>query len=224
MLDYAVVVATRNRLDALRASVPLFLGQSRQPARLIIVDCSDKHDAVVDYLSEMEQNTSIPIELIRADAANLPLQRNIGIQRVSEAVTMLPDDDSLWFPDTAERIMAIYEKDVTGLIGGVGGFESETSPLANSASPQKAYSLSNSVSATRLRNRLEDRFVPQPFRSFGQECIRAVRPRATRAGIGDLTFVESITGFRMSYRTPLLRDLGFDPTMGSRVGYALGED
>lgn len=224
MLDYAVVVATRNRLDALRASVPLFLGQDRPPARLIIVDCSDEHGAVADYITEVKQSTSIPIKLIRANAANSSQQRNIGIQQVSEAVTMLPDDDSLWFPDTAEQIMTIYEKDTTGLIGGVGGIESEASPLANAASPQKAHSLSNSMSAIRLRNRFEDRFVPQPFRSFGQECIRAMRPRAARAGIGDLTFVESITGFRMSYRTPILRDLGFDPTMGSRVGYALGED
>ncbi len=224
MLTYAIVVATRNRLEALQASVPLFLGQTRPPARLVVVDRSDDHAAVAAWLAEMALTSPIPVEVIHADLANLPHQRNLGIARVTEAVTMLPDDDSLWFPDTAERIMAVYERDATGLIGGVTGIQTMISPLEKSKAPPSDQPLMSRPAIARWRNRIEAHFVPQPFNLYAHDRIAALLPAAGAQGLGDLRFVETIGGWRMSFRTGVLRDSGFDATLGSRVGYAQHED
>ena len=45
-LGFDVVIATRNRAEALALSIPLILAQSRQPERLIVIDSSDDHAPV----------------------------------------------------------------------------------------------------------------------------------------------------------------------------------
>ncbi|MGF6862350.1 hypothetical protein ABIE69_002936 [Rhodobacteraceae bacterium MBR-64] len=45
-LTFDTVIATRNRPEALALSIPLILGQSRQPEKLIVIDSSDDHHAV----------------------------------------------------------------------------------------------------------------------------------------------------------------------------------
>ena len=45
-LDFDVVIATRNRPQALELSIPLILGQSRQPKKLIVIDSSDDQTRV----------------------------------------------------------------------------------------------------------------------------------------------------------------------------------
>lgn len=223
-LDYAIVVATRNRLSMLRASVPLFLDQSRPPARIVIVDHSDDHGAVAAWRAEMARTTTIPIELVHADRANSAHQRNLGIMRVSEPVTMLPDDDTLWFPDTAERMMAVYERDPAGLIGGVTGFTTGQSPLVRDDTPPKAQSLVHRPAIERWRTRIEEYFAPKPHDLYGRLRIDALLPAARKRDLEDLLFVETMPGWRMSYRTAPVRRASFDATLGSRAGYALFED
>jgi glycosyltransferase involved in cell wall biosynthesis len=224
MLDYAIVVATRNRIEALRASVPLFLGQSRPPARIVVVDRSDDHAAVAEYLSDLVRGGAIPVEVIHGDRANLPHQRNLGLARVAEPVVLLPDDDSLWFADTAAKIMAVYDRDPGGLIGGVAGIGIAVSPLAGDRAPENARRFMRRPGIERWRNRIEERFVPQPFNLYARLRIAALRPEAAAAGLDDLRLVETISGWRMSYRTEIARSLGYDATLGSRVGYAQHED
>lgn len=224
MLDYAIVVATRNRLDALRISVPLFLKQSRPPARLIIVDCSDEHGSVASYMDETAESTEIPIEVIHADTANSAQQRNLGIQRVNEEITMLPDDDSLWFPDTAEKIMKIYENDKCGIIGGVSGISSTNSPVSTAFMPRKDLALNRNPTVQRWRNMTENRIFPQPFDLYGSLRIAELLSTADAASTGHIRTIETIAGYRMSFRTEALLRHNFDPVLGSRVGYALHED
>ena len=51
-LDFDVVIATRNRPQALALSIPLILGQSRPPEKLIVIDSSDDHAAVAGIVAE----------------------------------------------------------------------------------------------------------------------------------------------------------------------------
>jgi len=46
VLVYDVVIATRNRAEALALSIPRLIAQSWPPSRLIIVDSSDNSAAV----------------------------------------------------------------------------------------------------------------------------------------------------------------------------------
>lgn len=218
MSDYAIVVATRNRLEALRASIPLFLGQSRPPARIVVVDKSDDHAAVAAFLGAQAAATSVPFEVIHSDRANLPYQRNLGLARVQEPITMMPDDDSLWFPETAAEIMKVYEADTGKRIGGVGGMISAVSPLSQGDAPENARRIAGRPGIESLRNRLEARFAPQPFNLYAQRRIAELgRPEG-------VLVVETVGGWRMSFRTEAVRSLEFDATLGSRVGYAQHED
>ena len=45
-LGFDIVLATRNRPEALALSIPLMLSQSRQPGRLIVIDSSNDHAPV----------------------------------------------------------------------------------------------------------------------------------------------------------------------------------
>lgn len=230
-LDYAIVIATRNRLEALRASIPLFLAQTRPPVRIHLVDRSDDHQAVVDFINEVAAGTSIPLTIEWGEAANLPAQRNQGIAGITEPVTCLPDDDSLWFPDTAERLMAVYDADPGARIGGVSGRISTVSPLARTAAPANARRLVRTPWIEATRNRIEERFAPQPFNIYARLRQQEILPKAD-ALLGPLIDpeaggakpVETMSGWRMSYRTAVVQSLRFDPTLGSRAGYGQHED
>ncbi len=224
MLDYAIVIATRNRLEALGASLPLMLGQSRRPARIHVVDRSDDHAAVVALVQGIASTADIPLTIEWGEAANLPFQRNQGLAGITEPVTLLPDDDSLWFPETAARIMDVYQADRSEKIGGVSGMISSVSPLAKGAAPKNARRLARHKGIERWRNRIEEHFAPQPFNLYARDRMAALTPAAHADGLSDTLFVETMSGWRMSYRTEAARTLGYDATLGSRVGYAQHED
>lgn len=222
-MDYAIVVATRNRLEALKASVPLFLGQSRPPARIVLVDRSDDHAAVRDFIESVAARTDIPVVIQYGEAANLPHQRNQGLAEVTEPVTLLPDDDSLWFPETAAKIMGVYDRDTEGRIGGVSGVISTVSPLAAGTAPKNARRFVRRPRIELFRNRVEERFAPQPFNLYARARIAELAPDA-EGYLDGSRIVETMSGWRMSYRTGLVRRLGYDATLGSRVGYGQHED
>ncbi len=122
MMDYDIVVATRNRASSLKESVPRFLRQSRPPRRIFIVDSSseDGQRAKIDGLVREAQRFSrdVDVELTRSPAGS-SLQRNIGLKYVESPVVMFPDDDSMWWQATADNMMRVYEEDSGCRIGGV---------------------------------------------------------------------------------------------------------
>lgn len=117
-MDYDVVIATRNRLGALKLSVPLILNQEQAPRRLIVVDASDDIKAVRQFMNQVANRQEVDFEVLFSKP-NLPYQRNLGLARVISPVVIFPDDDSLWWPGVAKSIMRIYERDTAGDIGGV---------------------------------------------------------------------------------------------------------
>lgn len=224
MLAYAIVVATRNRLSALRISIPLFLEQRARPARIVVVDCSDDHAAVRAFCLSLSADTPVPIEVIQSDAANLANQRNRGTERVKEPIVMFPDDDAFWFSDTAEKVLAVYAHDSHELIGGVTAIEVEHSPVeTGEVVPRKAVRFVEQRHVHRIRNVIEDKLFPEPFHTYGRLRTAILEKRARALGIG-VPFVPTMGGYRMSFRTEVARDLRFDETLGSRVGYSQHED
>lgn len=224
MLNYAIVVATRNRLTMLKASLPLFLAQTRLPSRIVVVDRSDDHDPVRAYCEELATLTNVSIEVIYGEVANSSAQRNQGLASVTEPVVAFPDDDSFWFPDTAAELMAVYESDTGLRFGAVSATESKLSPVrspldrASGKPPMK-----DGVRFSRWRNRIESIFVPQPFNMFGAERIAELAADARADGL-NYPLVETIGGYLMSFRTDVASSLLFDELLGSRIGYATHED
>ena len=166
-LTYDVVIATRNRPEALRFCIPLLLGQSRKPKRIIVVDSSDDPaptECVVRAVSSGAVDTDV--ELIRSEPGT-SLQRNIGLRRISSDVAFFPDDNLLVLPGALEAMMRIYELDEDGVIGGVCSAEALNPPgnvlvTANRSYRKRKFEQFKRKIAT-VRFAAERRLVPDPF-------------------------------------------------------------
>lgn len=224
-LAYDVVLVTRNRPAVLGVSIPLILRQGRRPNRLILVDASDDHAAIVRTVQQIFSREAPGVELVTVHApAGTASQRNAGLGLVRSDVVFFPDDDSLWFPDYADVVMRLYERDVAELIGGVGGTEASSPPpeLDTSAVP---YAM-NSRDQMMLRfdrplKRLElFRFMHEPAFQEGREKS-AGKPRPEWLDDAHARVHGPMAGFTMSFRTRAVQGKLFDEAMGR---YALFED
>jgi len=223
-MPYDCVIATRNRLNALKMSVPLILKQDAPPDRVIIVDASDDHDAVKTDISELSQRLGYQNTIvINSDSVNSARQRNIGARFVEAPIVMMPDDDSMWYGGFATSVLKIYEADVRRQVGGVSGAPVLAPPpeLGQPVYKKSAFA-SAKAAVTPFRNYIEDHSFPPPFGLI-----------ATATWTDDIDVVDNIhsnrlphiTGFRMSFRTDVMRQVGgFDETLGYGVGYAYHED
>jgi glycosyltransferase involved in cell wall biosynthesis len=221
--SYDCVIATRNRLSALRMSIPLILKQDTLPQRLIIVDASEDHESVRTEVHQLSKRFGYKNTIVsKADTANSARQRNIGLQFVDAPIVMFPDDDSMWYDKFATNVLKIYGADVRRQVGGVGGVSVFTPPPGLG---QPAYKKSAIVSAKGAlqpyRSHIENRLFPHPFKLIAAATWTAEIDVAD--GV-DSRRVHHITGFRMSFRTDAVRRVGFDETLGYGAGYAYHED
>jgi hypothetical protein len=139
-VSYDCVIATRNRLSALRMSIPLILKQDALPQRLIIVDASEDHESVRTEVHQLSKRLGYQNTIVsKADTANSARQRNIGLQFVDAPIVMFPDDDSMWYDKFATNVLKLYGADVRRQVGGVGAPPPEMG--------QPAYKKSGIVSA-----------------------------------------------------------------------------
>lgn len=223
-LDYSIVIATRNRPSALRLSVPRMLNQSRQPAQLIVVDSSDDHPATVAAVRESVGGH--PVELIILPAERgLTRQRNLGIRHVTSPVVFFPDDDSIWFPGVAEAQMEVYEKDVGERISAVCAAESDSPPpdwrLTSSGSYQMSLRHRFQQRIAGKRARFQHALFPDPAKMLGRSYWPQAGDTPSWFTAENVSFVEYMTGFRMSFRTEVIRQVRFDEVL---TQYSLCED
>jgi hypothetical protein len=221
-LTFDVVIATRNRPEALALSIPLILGQSRQPGKLIVIDSSDNHAPVAETVART--TAGWPGEVIlEYTAPGLPHQRNRGITHVTADVVIFPDDDSLFYPGTSEAIMEVYERDTEGVIAGVCAVHADAPPPG--VLPETSYRMTSAHMSTartlRLRNRLERWFSYLKPAMFLGQLLSARHPWPDWVGNYEIPVAEYMTGYRMSFRTERIRAVKFDATLS---GYALEED
>ncbi len=222
-VSYSTVIATRNRPNALALSLPLLLGQSRRPDRIVVVDSSDDVTANRTLIGNLSQHTPIPIEHILS-AAGSSLQRNIGIRRVTSDVTFFPDDDSLVYPEALEKMLRIYDLDTLGRIGGVCGLEvarppSGVMPCIAASSTRQSNWLRKRL--TRMRLALERDQFPDPMKLAARRLYDDMPAPERWLEAENAVRVEWMTGFRMSFRTDAIREFGFNEALGP---YALYED
>jgi glycosyltransferase involved in cell wall biosynthesis len=224
-MDFDIVIATRNRPSALKLSLPLILRQDRLPRKLILVDASDDHSAVRRVVETMGAQAPRPVELrLLQSAAGSSAQRNRGIAQCASPVVLLPDDDSLWYPGYAEAIMRLYEQDSQNTVGAVCG--TETTKVPGQAAPQVSTAYRKSFKdrlhfpGVSFLDRIERRLMPDPLITAGRDKWRMKTVpawfSAAKAAVSG-----PMTGFRMSFRTALIREHPFDESLGR---YALFED
>ena len=224
-MEFDIVIATRNRQRVLPLSIPLMLSQNRLPQCLIVVDSSDNHSEVVKILDKIVSKSSVNIDMqIVQSNAGSSLQRNVGLKYVLSPIVMFPDDDALWFENVADPIMKIYETDVDELIGGVCSSESLIPPFGIFKDGKQPYRMEL---RDRLQHRIaknlkpvEKRFFPDPF--FAENnTIRKTQKLPSWLPEAGAVLSGPMTGFRMTFRTDLIKRYGFDEALGR---YAMYED
>jgi len=223
MQTYAVVVATRNRQNALALSLPRVLSQNRRASQLIVVDSSDDHNATVDVIKKSIEGQDIDHIVINSKAG-ASYQRNIGLEHVRHPIVFMPDDDSIWFQGLAASVMEVYDNDVSQRISGVATFESPTPPPGFNHGGKANYKMNP---MDRLRQRIgpwryraERKFVRDPAVEVAERLIKMRDARALGLKHGVVP-VPWMTGFRMSFRTNVIQKIRFDERLGR---YSLFED
>jgi glycosyltransferase involved in cell wall biosynthesis len=221
-MNYDCVIATRNRISALRMSIPLILVQDILPGRLIIVDSSDDHESVKAEISNIcFVNNFGNLTIVKADAPSSSRQRNIGLRHVAAPIVMFPDDDSMWFSGFASSVLRVYEADIGRAVGGVVGVATLDPPELQQEvyKPRRAAIIKTAVQP--VRNFAEAYLAPKPFELIARSTW--TNALAVVDNI-DVKRVETLSGFRMTFRTDLVKDIGFDETLGYGLGYCLYED
>lgn len=211
-MDYDIIIATANRPDIFRVSLPSMLRQTRPPKALVIADASDDHQALVQTVRELTADTPVRVEVFHTSKGAAP-QRNAGLADATSPVIFFPDDDSVWYDDVAENVMRIYERDADQRIGGVGQAESFESPFPLSQEHERARRGSRLSTVKYLlsagRHRLLNRLVDNPLHVCGLELLARHSPPDWLAQL-DAVPVERQIGFRMSYRAEAVRRHLFD--------------
>ena len=222
--SFATIIVTRNRPTALALSLPLHLAQSRLPERVLVIDSSDDPSENRKLVERLAATTSVPLEH-QVSVPGISLQRNIGLAQIRSDVVFFPDDDSLVHPDALARMMLIYDMDKDGRIGGVCAVETVLPPSGaldgQAASYEKRKVDRIRARVAPLRTRLEDRLFPDPMKLVAQRLQQHLPPPESWIAANNAVWVEWMTGFRMSFRTSVIKKVGFNENLGR---YALYED
>lgn len=117
-LTWSLVVCTYRREQVLPRCVRCALTSTRPPKQVIVVDASPDWDVTrAKILGEFEAaHPTVEFLYHKARRASLTAQRNQALELTTADVAFMLDDDSLIFPDTAEKIMAVYDADTAGEI------------------------------------------------------------------------------------------------------------
>ena len=220
--SFSTVIVTRNRAADLALSLPLHLKQSRLPERILIIDSSDDLSANQMLVERLASVAPIPVEHQPAPPG-MTVQRNIGLAKIRSDVVFFPDDDSLVHPDALARIMHIYDTDQHCVIGGVCAVEATHPPqgVFDTQSPPRNRRGSIRAYIAPLRTRLEDRMFPDPMKLVAQRLQSRLPQPEEWLAAENAVRVEWMTGFRMSFRSSVIQQVGFNENLGR---YALYED
>jgi len=226
-MNYDVIVATLNRLEALRLSLPLILEQSVKPQRLILVDASDNHNQVCDYIEGLRRKYNGEVEfIVNKSEANLPLQRNIGLKSVVSPFVFLPDDDSFWWPGVAESILRVYKRDTGKVIGGVRAvLEAQLPPgLLEKDFPFRIRTYDKiNQNNTHLRAKFENKYFPGSNYVLGKSLLKHHLIPSWLAD-ENAKVVPFMSGLCMTFRSEVIKENGYAPELGTLIGWAAGED
>jgi GT2 family glycosyltransferase len=222
-LKWSLVIATYNRPDSLRECLRFAIAQTRPPSEIIVIDASDNFESNRQtILGDVRPRASANIKWRYEKAANRSSthQRNQGIKLATGDILFLIDDDSYMHSTCAEAVMSIYESDTRCQVAGVGILETTISPGAvgdtgDNPEPLCSPSIKQKITDIFERELWADRLLlpydgTYPDRPVPQE-LYALNVTSTRY----------INGFRMTFRSSVIREVGFDENLRR---YAMGED
>ena len=114
MLTWSLIVCTYRREAILPRCIRCALRSIRKPKQVVVVDASPAWQTTRDAILGEFQAAHRGVEFLCVEGgrASLTAQRNQGLDLATGDIAFMIDDDALLFPDTAERIMEVYDADV----------------------------------------------------------------------------------------------------------------
>jgi GT2 family glycosyltransferase len=116
MTSVAVLVPTWRRPHHLARCLEALRGQREKPDRVLVVR-RPEDEATGEVLAAV--NGGLRVEEVVVHEAGQVAALNAGLERVTEDIVAITDDDTAPWPDWIERITAYFERDPE--LGGLGG-------------------------------------------------------------------------------------------------------
>lgn len=213
MLTWSLVVCTLNRREILLKCLEATLKQSRQPQQMIIVDASDDWQESKNSIVNSLGATLLEPEFIYmgSEIKSSTYQRNVGLKKCRSDVVFFIDDDAFMYADYAEKVMQIYEMDEKGLIGGIMGVLAALEPDKDETSDAVSQAKSSDSGIKRLKNIFSNYlsefwyqtklFIPYNGKYYYYNMGATFGPDL----VVDIPLLE---GFRMTFRTNIVREVG----------------
>jgi GT2 family glycosyltransferase len=198
-LSYSVVICTLDRRQDLLRCFDSWLRQDPPPLEIVIVHGGPSND-LEQRLRELIDGTGVAFSYERMPPS-LVRQRNAGILMARGDVVFFADDDAVYLEGYAAAVLAVYEADREGTVGGVQG------TIANPGNPPATRSrLANIFLLTRLNG-------DGTLQASGWPAFCTPRPTLTR--------VDVFSGPAMSFRREVLAEFRFDEALAV---YYVGDD
>ena len=197
----SIVICTKDRPAELAACLASIAGQTRLPDDIVVVDAGSPPcvAVVTDFRTGVGSRCAVT-HLVATPG--LPRQRNLGTRTARGSVVLFVDDDVVLLPSYLAEIAAVYDADVRGEIGGVGG----------------ALVVDPTPSESALRTSFRAAFL---LPGYGTGRVqRSGNPQYLFVPT-EPTAVEFLSGCNMSFRRAVLDAFAFDERL---CGYAQGED
>lgn len=225
-LNWGLLIATKDRLEALKKCVQLALAQTRMPTEIIVIDASADWEAHAQEIgSIVAEYPKVRFVYDKGVMPSLSVQRNQAIDYAQADICFMIDDDSFLYPNCAERIMEIYEADTGGCVAGVQTAQSEVMPNMQIKDNSRNDIINVGGLMHRpgwkrwvLRNILlvgkQQFFIPYDDMFPDQPLPESVKHL-------EVTTSSLFDGFRMTYRREVIAATRFDPLLRY---YCPGED
>ncbi len=117
-LTLSLIIPTKDRERILRQTLVTVFLQTRRPDELLIVD--DGRMDGGDLCTWVEAH-GIPCVYLRKETPGLVASRNLGVRSASGDIVLFLDDDVLLEPGYIAALVALFEQDADGSVGGATG-------------------------------------------------------------------------------------------------------
>ena len=230
VLTWALTIATYNRADILPITLRLAAEQTVPPKEIIVVDASDDWEssraAIIEHLAPKFPNIAFRYACAAAKGAGA--QRNQAVADATTDIVFVFDDDTLMYPDCAEKILAAYELDAR-IVGAQATNLDEAPPgcelrRENRKPPPQREPMAGNVARTGILRSLrlalarfvhrhvllrdiDLRFVPYAGPTYPAHVL------ASAAAAKGLSLVPLMVGFKMTFRRDVIADTLFDASV-----------
>ncbi len=226
LLSWSLVIPTYQREAVLLRCLGLAASQTYPPKEIIVVDGSPEWQQTRQKIQQqfVPKYPKIRWQYVQAKRLSSSAQRNQGIELNTADIIFLIDDDSLMYPNCAEKVLHIYTTDTEHQVAGIMPFLSAIPPdqTNDTKSIHKQSFFKHRLLKLKMKLRgmgkrfIKDNniFIPYDFKFYTYPLPKLIQHMPVHC-------VPMMHGARMSYRKEILQEIRFEETLER---YAVNED